>query len=214
LTDTQEAQRVALSNQLLLELLSIKHHGWHFVITLDESWFDLSTDHEQIWLSADQELPERAKHTIHDKKIGVTIAWNPLGFQLVDALPRGRGFNAEHYRDNILTELIRFRPEAGERYFVIHADNARPHTAQKCRTFVPKSDCGPPHIRPTRPIWPHQISSSSVMFSIASKESDFPHVRNYLRNLWGAGRDPARDFSTRFRALDGETGLGFLEQWW
>jgi hypothetical protein len=47
-TDTQKAQRVTLSNQLLLELLSIKHHGWHLVITLNESWFYLSTDHEQI----------------------------------------------------------------------------------------------------------------------------------------------------------------------
>jgi hypothetical protein len=50
LTDTQKAQRVTLPNQLLLELLSIKHHGWHFVITLDEPWFYLSTDHQQIWL--------------------------------------------------------------------------------------------------------------------------------------------------------------------
>jgi hypothetical protein len=40
----------------------------------------------------------------------VTIGWNPLGFHLVEGLPRSRGFNAEYYRDNILTELIRFRP--------------------------------------------------------------------------------------------------------
>jgi hypothetical protein len=87
LTDPQKPQRVTLSNQRLLELLSIKHHGWHFVITLDESWFYLSTDHEQIWLQADQEPPERAKHTIQDKKTMVTIAWNPLEFHLVEALP-------------------------------------------------------------------------------------------------------------------------------
>jgi hypothetical protein len=55
LTDTQKGQRVTLSNRLLLKLLSIKHNGWHFVITLDESWFYFSTDHGQIWLRADQE---------------------------------------------------------------------------------------------------------------------------------------------------------------
>jgi hypothetical protein len=55
LTDTQKAQRVTLSNQLLLEICSIKHQGWHFIITLDESWFYLSTDHERIWLRPDQE---------------------------------------------------------------------------------------------------------------------------------------------------------------
>jgi hypothetical protein len=83
---------------------------------------------------AHQETPERAKHTIQDKKIMVTIAWNPRGFHLVEVLSKGRDFHAEYDRDNILTERIRFRREAGERYFVIQADNAGPPTAQKCRT--------------------------------------------------------------------------------
>jgi transposase len=139
LTDTQKAPRITLSNQPLLEIHSIKHHGWHFIITLDDSWFYLSTDHEQIWLQPDQEPPKRAKHTIQDKKIMVTIAWNALGFHLVEALPKGRSFNAEYYRDNILTELIRLRPQAGERNLVIHADNASLHTAQNCRTFCAKN---------------------------------------------------------------------------
>jgi hypothetical protein len=33
-----------------------------------------STDYEQTWLRPAQEPPERAKHTIQDKKIMVTIA--------------------------------------------------------------------------------------------------------------------------------------------
>jgi hypothetical protein len=136
----------------LLQLLSIKHHGSHFVITLAESWFYLSTDHEQLWIRSDEEPPERAKHTIDGKRIMVTIAWNPLGFHLVEALPKRRRFVAEYYRDNILTELIRLCPEAGERYVAIHADNAGPHTAHKCRIFAPKMDCAPPGIHPTRSI--------------------------------------------------------------
>jgi hypothetical protein len=43
-----KSQRVTLSNQLLLDFLLIKHQCWHFVITLEESWFSPSTDHEQI----------------------------------------------------------------------------------------------------------------------------------------------------------------------
>jgi hypothetical protein len=35
----------------------------------------------------------------------VTIAWNPLGFPLIVVLPKGRIFNAEYYRDNILAAL-------------------------------------------------------------------------------------------------------------
>ena len=50
LTEIQKAQRVVLSKQLLRELRSVKHQGSQFIITLDESWFYLATDHEQIWL--------------------------------------------------------------------------------------------------------------------------------------------------------------------
>jgi hypothetical protein len=35
----------------------------------------------------------------------VAIAWNPLGFPLIVALPKGRTFNAEYYRDNIFAAL-------------------------------------------------------------------------------------------------------------
>jgi histone-lysine N-methyltransferase SETMAR len=68
------------------------------------------------------------------------IHWD---FTLVEVLPKGRGFNAEYYRDNILTKLIRFRPEAGESYLIIHADNARPHTTHKCRAFCAENGLRP-----------------------------------------------------------------------
>jgi hypothetical protein len=177
-TDSRKDPRVTLSYQPLLQLLSITHQGWHFVITPDESWFYLSTDHEQIWLRADQESPERPKHTIQDKKMMVTIAWNPLGFHLVEVPPKGKSVNAEYDRDNILTEPIRFRPEAGERHLVIHADNGRPHTAEEFCASCAEMDCGPPHIRRTPPISRHQTSSSSLMFRIPCKDSYLDQVRS------------------------------------
>jgi hypothetical protein len=48
LADAQKASHVFLANQLLGELRSIKHHGWEFIVTLDESWFYLATNHEQL----------------------------------------------------------------------------------------------------------------------------------------------------------------------
>jgi transposase len=65
----------------------------------------------------------------------VTIAWNPLGFRLLDALPQGNTFNAEYYRVTILRELPPLHPQVDGRRLVIHADNARPHIARKCRVF-------------------------------------------------------------------------------
>jgi hypothetical protein len=54
----------------------------------------------------------------------VTIAWNPLGFHLLDALPKGNTFNAEYYRINILTELLPLPPQVDGRRFVIHVNTA------------------------------------------------------------------------------------------
>jgi hypothetical protein len=65
----------------------------------------------------------------------VTIAWNPLRFHLLDALPKGNTFNAEYCRVNILIELLPLCPQVDGSRLIIHSDNARPHTARKCRAF-------------------------------------------------------------------------------
>jgi transposase len=113
--------------------------------------YNLPTDHEQIWLRPGETPPEMARHTIQGRKIMVTITCNPLGFPLIVALPKGRTFNAEDYRDNILAALTQLQSEDDGRKLVIHADNARSHIAQKCRTFceenglqlVPHPPCSP-----------------------------------------------------------------------
>jgi hypothetical protein len=103
----------------------------------------LATDHQQIWLRLGETPPERARHTIQDRKIMVTIAWNPLGFPLIVALPKGRTFNAEYYRDNILATLTQLQPDDDGRKVVVRADNARAHTAQKCRPFCEENGLRP-----------------------------------------------------------------------
>jgi hypothetical protein len=65
----------------------------------------------------------------------MTIAWNPLGFPFVEALPKGRILNVEYDGDNIRKALIPLLPVPANRELVIHADNAKFFTAQKCRTF-------------------------------------------------------------------------------
>jgi histone-lysine N-methyltransferase SETMAR len=72
---------------------------------------------------------------IQDRKIMVTITWNSLGFPWIMTLPKGRTFNAEYYHNNILVALTQLQPEEDGRKLVVHVDNARAHTAQKCRTF-------------------------------------------------------------------------------
>jgi hypothetical protein len=47
----QKTKRVALSRELLSTRDQEETRGWHNIITLDESWFYLCTDHELIWLA-------------------------------------------------------------------------------------------------------------------------------------------------------------------
>jgi transposase len=107
----------------------------------------------------------------------VTIAWNVLGFRLVEALPKGRRFDGEYYRDNILTELIRLHPQAGERNLLLHADNARPHTAQKCRTFCAENGL---QLATHQPYSPDLASSDFFLFG---------YVKDRLQGIVFASRE-------------------------
>jgi hypothetical protein len=75
---------------------------------------------------------------IGDRQMMVTIVWNPQGFHLVDALPKGQKFNANYYIDRILQSLLESRSTGRGPCLIIHADNARPHPAQKFSNFAGK----------------------------------------------------------------------------
>jgi hypothetical protein len=64
------------------------------------------------------EPPERPRGTIDDRKMMVTIAWNSLRFHFVEALRKDRIFNAECYRDNILTAFLPLLPAPGAKQLV------------------------------------------------------------------------------------------------
>jgi hypothetical protein len=170
LTPTQKTERATLSIELLCQLRSIEHQSWQFMMTIDESWFYLSTNHEQTWLRLEERAPEKPRHTIQDPKIMVVIARSPLGFHLLDALPKGSTCNAEGYRANILTELLPLRPQGDGRRVAIHADNARPDTARKYQTFCKKIRSSSPYIHRTHLILHHPTSFSSDMSNVACRE--------------------------------------------
>jgi hypothetical protein len=115
----------------LRQLRLIEHHGWQFNITPDKPGFYFSTHREQIWLPVEAQPPERLRHAIQDPKMMVTIAWNPLGFHLLDVLPKGNTFKAEYCRATILTKLLPLRPQVDGRRLIIHADT--PENAELLR---------------------------------------------------------------------------------
>jgi hypothetical protein len=132
--------------------------------------------------------PEKLRHIIQDPKIMATIAWNPLGFHLLDALPKGNTFNIEYYRVNILTESIPLRLQVDGKRLVIHADNARRHAVQKWQVFVKKISSASPYTQRTRLISHHPTSFSSNISNIVCMESLFHHVENYLQQFIKSSR--------------------------
>jgi hypothetical protein len=109
LTEAQRQIGIDRSIELLKRLESAQANKWQSIMTLDESWFYLWTSHETVWIQAGEQSPEIVKHMIRDRKMMVTIVWNPQGFHLVDALPKGQKFNANYYIDIILQPLLESR---------------------------------------------------------------------------------------------------------
>jgi histone-lysine N-methyltransferase SETMAR len=112
-----------------------------------------------------------------------TIVWNPLGFHLLEALPKSNTFNTAYYRDNVLTELIPLRPQVDGRRLVIHADNARPQTTRKYRAFC-EENC--PRLA-VHPLYSPDLAPSDFFFSdvsnIVCRQALFHHVKNYLQQF-------------------------------
>jgi hypothetical protein len=69
----------------------------HDIVTQDELWFYPNTDHELIWLRADEKVHERERHSVHSEKFMLTIVWNPNGFHLINVLSKGIKFKVSHY---------------------------------------------------------------------------------------------------------------------
>jgi hypothetical protein len=75
-----------------LDVSNVEEVGSSF----DESWFYFGRGHEQFWFEMKARIGERRKDGIQDKKMMITIAWNPLRFDLVKSISKGRTFSDEY----------------------------------------------------------------------------------------------------------------------
>jgi hypothetical protein len=135
----QKSDRDELSRQLLSMLETQQVRCWHHIVTLNESWFYLSTDHEMIWLQSDEKVSEREWNTIQSKKSMLRIVWNPSRFHFINILSNGCKFNASHYGTDILGPLVDWRAVQGRepnRKLIIHADSTRPDVATMTQQFL------------------------------------------------------------------------------
>jgi hypothetical protein len=82
----------------LLQVLSVQSTPqWHDIVTLDESWIYLFSEHDLIWTAPGEIVVDRERHTVQSPKFVLTVVWNPIGFHVLKALLKGRKFNAQYY---------------------------------------------------------------------------------------------------------------------
>jgi transposase len=138
-SEADKHTRAQLSFQLFEVLQHQKNRGWHGIITLDESWFYFTTDHEPIWLPEGTDARARERLTVWLRKMMVTIVWNPTGFYPIVALPKRMKFNPNYYISRILDPLSEWRRnQVGGSDWRLHvrAGNGRPHTAKNVTEFL------------------------------------------------------------------------------
>jgi hypothetical protein len=137
------------------------------MITLDESFFDVHTDFEQMWLPIDEAPEARECQMISSEKLMATIAWNSDEFHVIEVPPKGQKYNANYYSSSVLTKLLKitrqFRNNR-QRKLILHADNAGPHAAKSIIEFCAKPDLRaaphPPYSRTRhRPITFYLVTS-------------------------------------------------------
>jgi histone-lysine N-methyltransferase SETMAR len=140
LSAAQKAARVESAIELKKVLCRAKHDGWRYFLTGDESWFYFDNYPDHAWVAEGATAPIRPRQTIASPKRMLTVFWSPLGFSLVQILPKGEHFNARYFCENIIAEIDRIRPastaEDARRKIVLHFDNASPHTAAVSLDFL------------------------------------------------------------------------------
>jgi hypothetical protein len=74
-------------------------------MALDESFFYMHTNSEQMWLPRDKAPETRERHMIGSEKLMVMIVWNPGGFPAIKVFKTGRKSNVDYHCSSVPTKL-------------------------------------------------------------------------------------------------------------
>jgi hypothetical protein len=89
-----EVFRIQMATELLQVFSVQSTRQWHNIVTLDESWIYLCSEHDLMWTAPGEIVADRERHTVQSPKFMLTVVCNPIGFHVLKALQRGREFNA------------------------------------------------------------------------------------------------------------------------
>jgi hypothetical protein len=73
LTAEQKRIRVDMASDLLRVVSGQMTHQWHVIMSLNESWVYLYSEHEMMWVSPRETVPNRERQTIQSPKPMLTV---------------------------------------------------------------------------------------------------------------------------------------------
>jgi hypothetical protein len=127
----------------LLQVLSVQStRQWHDIVTLDESWIYLFSEHDLMWTAPGEIVVDRGRHTVQSPKFMMMLVWNPIGFHVLESPPEGAQIQCtifHYYTNDILVAISDWRRQPGgtrQNKLWVHSDNARPHTAKMLREYI------------------------------------------------------------------------------
>jgi hypothetical protein len=82
LTAEQKQIRVQMAIKLLQVLSVQSTRQWHDIVTLDESWICLFSEHDLRWTAPGEVVVDRERHTVQLSKFMLTVVWNSIGFHV------------------------------------------------------------------------------------------------------------------------------------
>jgi hypothetical protein len=82
LTAEQKQIRVQMAIELLQVLLVQSTRQWHDIVTLDESWIYLLSEHDLMWTALGEIVVDMERHIVQSPKFMLTVVWNPIGFHV------------------------------------------------------------------------------------------------------------------------------------
>jgi hypothetical protein len=104
LSDAPNGERVNPSRRRLRMLEVQRDRAWHDIVTVNESWFYLSTDYEFVWLPQDEKFPKE-NDTQFNRKNSCSCRLESARVPFDQDYRKGRKFKAGYYIAEILESL-------------------------------------------------------------------------------------------------------------
>lgn len=143
LTNEHKAERIRCAELFLKTLRRESYAYLDKVVTTDETWISFTTpetkEQSRQWIRKGSRPPTKALVTRSEKKVMVIPFFDSEGLIYTNYVPKNTTVNANYFikvLGHFLKALKVRRPHKWNTGWVLHMDNARPHTAKLTSNFI------------------------------------------------------------------------------